>query len=282
MSALTKTKRNDPCPCDSGLRFKHCCGAAGGVFRRLHDDPPTLVLNAGKRGGDPAFDKAARRRKDHRGVLVVEDFLSVARCAQLVEMSRGLQSRRGRVLVVDEAGGSDLVDKDAQTRITTTIKTFDIADAVIPIVERAFSGELRRHYGVEFEWFEHPDILRYDPGGHYAVHNDSEVWDARSESWRLAEDRQYSVLIYLNSEFVGGAIHFPEIDFTVHPRPGLLLAFPSDHRYAHTALPVESGTRYVIVSWGAVAGAERAHEGARLGVVYTADGYVSKALKKGR
>ncbi|MGI9263987.1 MAG: 2OG-Fe(II) oxygenase [Gammaproteobacteria bacterium] len=280
MSTLTTTKRNDPCPCESGLRFKHCCGGSETQIRRLHDDPPTLVLNDTTIAGKQVIRSAASRRVEHHGILMIEDFLSAGRCAQLVEMSRGLLSRRGRVLVVDETGGRDLVDKDAQTRITTTIKTFDIAEAVIPIVKRAFLGELRHHYGVEFEWFEFPDILRYDPGGHYAEHNDSEVWDLKSDSWRLAEDRQYSVLIYLNSEFAGGAVHFPEFDFTVQPKPGLLLAFPSDHRYKHAALPVESGTRYVIVSWGAVVGAKRALEGARLGVVYASGEHVPQALQE--
>jgi hypothetical protein len=74
-------------------------------------------------------------------------------------------------------------------------------------------------------------------------------------------------------------VHFPELDFTVHPKPGLPLAFPSDHRYAHMALPVESAIRYVIVSWGATVGARRVHHGAKLGVVYAASEYVPARLR---
>jgi hypothetical protein len=210
---------------------------------------------------------------------MVDDFLSADQCACLIKLSRGQLSKRARVKVAGESGSDQLIEKDSDSRITTTIKTFDIADEVIPVVERAFMDHVQDHYNEEFEWFEFPDILRYDPGGHYAVHNDSEVWDKKTGAWRLGEDRQYSVLIYLNREFAGGAVNFPELEFTVHPRPGLLLAFPSDHRYAHAALPVESGTRYVIVSWGAVVGAQRAQKGARLGVVYTASEHVPAPLR---
>ena len=46
-------------------------------------------------------------------------------------------------------------------------------------------------------------------------------------------------------------------NFRIKPRPGMLLAFPSDHRYLHAALPTVSGIRYVIVSWAAVLGSKR-------------------------
>jgi hypothetical protein len=222
----------------------------------------------------------AQSRSDHHGILMVQDFLSADQCARLVELSIGQLSKPGTVKVLDESGATRLVDKDSESRITTTIKTFEIADQVVPVVDRAFVDHVEDHYQVKFEWFEFPDILRYDPGGHYAAHNDAEVWDENEATWRLGADRQYSLLVYLNSEFTGGAIYFPEFDFTVHPAPGLLLAFPSDHRYVHTALPVDSGTRYVIVSWGAIVGARRLHEGARRGVVYTASEFVPAPLTK--
>ena len=278
MTAPQRAKRNDPCPCGSGRRFKHCCGKEGGRYRRLDVEPPTLVLNRDSSVSQRMSDAPSSGRSDHHGILIVDDFLSAGQCARLVKMSRGQLSKPGRVMVTGEPGSDQLIDKASQSRVTTTIKTFDIAEEVIPIVERGFLDHVQDHYGVRFEWFEFPGILRYDPGGHYAVHNDSEVWDVSKDSWRLGEDRQYSLLIYLNSEFIGGSVHFPELDFTVHPRPGLLLAFPSDHRYAHTALPVESGVRYVIVSWGAIVGARRVHAGARLGVVYTASDYVPAQL----
>ncbi len=117
-----------------------------------------------------------------------------------------------------------------------------------------------------FEW---PDILHYGPGGRYDLHADAETRDPQTGEWVRVLERDYSLLIYLNDEFTGGAIEFPNFGYRVQPRRGMLVAFPSDHRYAHAALPVESGTRFVIVSWAAAVGSPRLHDGVRVGVVYT-------------
>ncbi|MCA9540819.1 MAG: 2OG-Fe(II) oxygenase, partial [Myxococcales bacterium] len=50
---------------------------------------------------------------------------------------------------------------------------------------------------------------------------------------------------------------FPRLGCRVQPRKGMLVAFPSDHRYEHAAEPTESGRRYALVSWAALRGTAR-------------------------
>ena len=64
------------------------------------------------------------------------------------------------------------------------------------------------------------------------------------------QNRDFSLLLYLNDEYTGGAISFPNFNIEIEPQRGMLLTFPSDHRFVHEAQPVMSGERYVIVSWG--------------------------------
>jgi len=217
---------------------------------------------------------------DRHGVLTLEGFLSETECERLIELSKDQPQEKARVKTPDKAAPGGLAERSSSVRITSTIKTFGIADQVVPLVGRAFFDCVQPHYGQRIEWFEFPDILQYKPGGHYGTHNDSEAWDESAGAWRLAEDRQYSLLIYLNDDFTGGTLRFDKFDLTIRPTRGLLVAFPSDHRYAHTALPVESGTRYAIVSWGAAAGAPRVHQGFQLGVVYTAPEFVPPRLRQ--
>ena len=66
--------------------------------------------------------------------------------------------------------------------------------------------------------------------------------------------------MYFNEEYTGGKIHLIDFDFKIQPKRGILLAFPADHRYQYAALPVDSGTRYVIVSWAAAKGTRRVKE----------------------
>jgi len=61
--------------------------------------------------------------------------------------------------------------------------------------------------------------------------------------------RDVSAICYLNDDFDGGEIFFERAQLTVKPRPGLLLAFPSDAGHVHEVLPVRSGVRYTMPIW---------------------------------
>jgi predicted 2-oxoglutarate/Fe(II)-dependent dioxygenase YbiX len=70
-------------------------------------------------------------------------------------------------------------------------------------------------------------------------------------------DRDISLLIYLNEDYTGGGLSFMNFNYHLRPKTGDMLAFPSDNRYEHQAEEVQSGIRYVIVSWAAFNGSKR-------------------------
>ncbi len=55
---------------------------------------------------------------------------------------------------------------------------------------------------------------------------------------------EVTLLVYLNGDFEGGELVFPDYDLTIKPEAGDLLMFPSGHQYRHWVTPVTSGTRY--------------------------------------
>ena len=61
--------------------------------------------------------------------------------------------------------------------------------------------------------------------------------------------RDYTGLAYLNDEFTGGELVFPDRDVVIAPKPGLLVAFPSNHEFAHAVPKVLSGKRYSLPVW---------------------------------
>ena len=117
------------------------------------------------------------------------------------------------------------------------------------LLRQAITTHIEPETGLEIEWFEQPQVLKYRPGGFYAQHADSENYDALENHWVRVADRDISVLLYLNDEFEGGEIVFDKFHYRLKPSAGMLVFFPSDHRYAHTAQAVHSGTRYAIVSF---------------------------------
>jgi 2OG-Fe(II) oxygenase superfamily len=61
--------------------------------------------------------------------------------------------------------------------------------------------------------------------------------------------RDYTGLAYLNDDFTGGELVFPELDLVITPKPCLLIGFPSNHRFVHAVPKVVSGKRYSLPVW---------------------------------
>jgi Rps23 Pro-64 3,4-dihydroxylase Tpa1-like proline 4-hydroxylase len=87
-------------------------------------------------------------------------------------------------------------------------------------------------------------ILKYEPGGFYTWHIDH------------AGDiipRTMSCILLLNNNYKGGHLTFRdpngENEFSIEPKPGRLIIWPSNFLYPHTVKPVTEGTRYSVVAW---------------------------------
>ena len=93
-------------------------------------------------------------------------------------------------------------------------------------------------------------LARIGPGGLHHPHADNSRQDADG-NWvpNHTPMRHYSTIAYISEEFEGGEIRFLDQDLSIRPRTGLLVAFPSDHRYVHEVVPVRSGVRYTLPIW---------------------------------
>jgi predicted 2-oxoglutarate/Fe(II)-dependent dioxygenase YbiX len=84
------------------------------------------------------------------------------------------------------------------------------------------------------------NLLRYEKSDKYDYHADA--------SWDLY--RTSSALIYLNpGDYEGGETHFKLFDIKVKPQNPSIVLFPANYAYVHSALPVTSGVKYVLVTW---------------------------------
>jgi len=87
------------------------------------------------------------------------------------------------------------------------------------------------------------------PGDSQIPHADSE----RREDGRWVPNhtpqRDYTSLIYLNDNFTGGQLIFPDRDVVITPKRGLFVGFPSNHKFVHAVPNVLSGKRYSLPVW---------------------------------
>ena len=82
------------------------------------------------------------------------------------------------------------------------------------------------------------EILKYEKGGFYIQHTDD----------NKDFPRRISISLLINDEYEGGEMQFFK-NYKVQGKIGSAIVFPSNFCYPHEVLPIESGTRYSIITW---------------------------------
>lgn len=82
-------------------------------------------------------------------------------------------------------------------------------------------------------------VARYSPGQFFKEHVDATI----------EFPRKISTLLYLNDNYEGGTITFTKLNVSIKPEKNTMLIFPSNEDFAHSADPVISGTKYVVVGF---------------------------------
>jgi Rps23 Pro-64 3,4-dihydroxylase Tpa1-like proline 4-hydroxylase len=123
---------------------------------------------------------------------------------------------------------AEILAADAQPALAQRIHTA-LATATGELAARLAPGALLREV----------QIVRYDPGGHYADHRDSPAPGATA--------RALSVVCYLNDDFTGGATVFPSSGLRVEPERGTAIVFAPE--LLHRAEPLAHRRKYAITAW---------------------------------
>ena len=128
---------------------------------------------------------------------------------------------------------------DASLRRNRTLQERDASKLFTPY-RKTFERRFAKFLDTAQENFVIVSLLalhRYDRGDHFDQHVDALPTFHR--------ERRYSVICYLNDDFVDGGTAFPTLGRTYRPAAGQAVLFPS--HYLHVAQPVTSGHKYVIV-----------------------------------
>jgi hypothetical protein len=114
------------------------------------------------------------------------------------------------------------------------------AEEIKPILLKALE-KIKEESGIKNLYITEYMLSRYNPGFFMNVHIDTE--DGK-------EHFKVSAVAYLNNDFTGGDIVFPELKFKHSPEKGDLAIFPSDSSNTnHGVEMVKSGVRYAMPIW---------------------------------
>ena len=193
-------------------------------------------------------------------VLIQNDAIGKDDLRTLIEFAR--PARRHASLVSnfedpqDEMTTEWIVNKNI--RDTQEVELSESIVRLLSEVERAcVESYINRFYDVEVRDSEPWQILHYGLAGHYTPHVDAETLyrdDDGIELWEKTLDRDLSVVCFLNDDFEGGELVFPDLDLVIEPRAGTLVCFPSDHNFIHGVNPVRAGARFTAVTWMRIVG----------------------------
>lgn len=101
----------------------------------------------------------------------------------------------------------------------------------------------------------------WSEGDYQSPHSDSEYnnsslsldIDDSNPNWNSDIPRflaDYSSLVYLNHDYDGGELVFPEYDLSIKAKVGDIITFPTNTMYLHAVNKINSGTRYnILLKW---------------------------------
>ena len=86
-------------------------------------------------------------------------------------------------------------------------------------------------------------IIRWFKGYELHPHADKENPDGNPHPFPW---RDFASLVYLNDDYEGGQIYFPNKEIELKPKPGTLIFFPGTSEFLHGVREVPEGIRYTL------------------------------------
>jgi Rps23 Pro-64 3,4-dihydroxylase Tpa1-like proline 4-hydroxylase len=106
-------------------------------------------------------------------------------------------------------------------------------------VQNILSNKIKEIYDVSVSVSSPPLLIKWDAGSEMNEHvDDFSVFHY-----------QFAAILYLNDNYSGGEIRFPDYKLTIKPKENSLILFPSNKYYSHEVLINKSGERYTMPMW---------------------------------
>ena len=154
-----------------------------------------------------------------------------------------IASKEELEFIVDTASTMDIWDNSHQNetwfnRVSDLQKMQECAPKTYKLIEKIqeiFMDQVCSFYDVNV-MTPSPSIARWFVGNLQYPHADKTSYP----------DYDIGSVIYLNNDYEGGEIYFPQHNLEIKPVAGNAFAFPGDEYYIHGVKEITSGTRYTL------------------------------------
>jgi hypothetical protein len=131
-----------------------------------------------------------------------------------------------------------------------TFPTIERQNPEIPKIIMEMVERLKKEVDAFFSVDAHPTspaMVRWLPGQLQMPHADKELHEGENRG-KPNDFPYYDIagLFYINDDYEGGELYFPNQDIKFKPKAGAAYFFPGDMNYIHGVSKIESGIRYTV------------------------------------
>ena len=159
------------------------------------------------------------------GIYIISDFISQDQVKEVMDF---LKANKDNKFIVDEKSPNS---KEIANRLV------DIKDADLSIANIDFSPLFDDLYSP----LPIMNIMKYEIGDLFHPHHDSSEYCPIESDWGL--------VLYINDDYEGGELYYPEKNITYVPQSGDLVIHGATKEFTHGTTPIISGTKYVATSF---------------------------------
>lgn len=163
-----------------------------------------------------------------KNVVIIEDFISKEDCEKvLASIDDTIRWGSNTMSGIPDKVSINFYEKQAEFMILKNAMD-------------ALQNEIELHFGRELEE-GFPGIRVWSPGEYQPLHADGEDPEGHPNEAYIVD---YGSVIYLNDDYEGGEIYFPDQDIDFKPKAGTVVFFPSNNMFIHGVKEIISGFRY--------------------------------------
>lgn len=170
----------------------------------------------------------------------VENIVSADEAKRIIDFASGIEPW--------EDGGGGFWDNRSLNAINVYQSLDKEIGELLYDIRLRVTEAIKSEYGLEEIYPDLTQIVRWFPGQEQHPHAD-DMTDADSEGLEWFHHRHYGAIIYLNDNYGGGHTYYPQHDFEIVPKVGMLAVHPGDPNHMHGVTKIEDNTRYTIASF---------------------------------
>jgi hypothetical protein len=126
-----------------------------------------------------------------------------------------------------------------------SIKDHEVQQLILSSIKYGYLDLMKR--SSEPLYCEHLSIARWPEGYDLSPHADAE--NPKGSPPHPYPWRDYAMITFLNEDFDGGVLYFPNQKLEIKPKTGYTIYFPGTLEYLHGVTKILKGNRYTIASF---------------------------------